>query len=406
MSAASWSEVQLDSLLRPLNRKELVDPTAQYTLLGARWYAKGLYTKEVKLGNNIKASHLYRVRTGDFVYNRLFAWKGSFAVASTENDGCYVSNEFPCFEVDRTQILPEFLWLFFQREATWNSALGLSFGATPTSRNRLKETNLLSMAIPLPPLGEQRKVVSRIEFFSTKMAEVSQLRSESRERRSTLFASVTSEICDTLDDVPHVAIGELGQGGCNPVQTGPFGAQLHSSEFTEDGVPVLNVGNVWPEGLRLDYVDHVSPEKAIQLSRYAIKTDDLLFARSGATLGKVCIVPQTCDGWLMTGHLFRVRFDQNRCLPAFAFAVLRGSRKARDQIFGQVRGATRPGFNTTLLSRVEIPLPPLEQQRRIIARLEQLSASLDKVRSLHKRTSAEFDALLPSILDRAFRGEM
>ena len=108
----------------------------------------------------------------------------------------------------------------------------------------------------------------------------------------------------------------------------------------------------------------------------------------------------------MTGHLFRVRFDQRRCLPAYAFAVLRGSRNARDQIFGQVRGATRPGFNTTLLSRVEIPLPSLEQQSRIIARLEQLSASLDQVRSLHKRTSAEFEALMPSILDRAFRGEL
>ncbi len=238
------------------------------------------------------------------------------------------------------------------------------------------------------------------------MAEISRLRSKSDERRSTLIASVTSEICESLDGVPHVAIGELGHGGCNPVQTGPFGAQLHSSEFTEDGVPVLNVGNVWPEGLRLDYVDHVSREKANQLSRYAIKSDDLLFARSGATLGKVCVVPQNCDGWLMTGHLFRVRFDQNRCLPAFAFAVLRGSRKARDQIFGQVRGATRPGFNTTLLSRVEIPLPTLEQQRLIIARLEQLSANLDQVRNLHKRTSAEFDALLPSMLDRAFEGKL
>ncbi|MDP7211763.1 MAG: hypothetical protein QF507_08385, partial [Vicinamibacterales bacterium] len=48
----------------------------------------------------------------------------------------------------------------------------------------------------------------------------------------------------------------------------------------------LNVGNVWSEGLRLDRVDHVTVEKAEQLSRYELATDDLLFARSGATLGK------------------------------------------------------------------------------------------------------------------------
>src|SRR5437016_3858222 len=92
--------VPLGQLLRPVSRPEPVDPERVYRVLGAHWYATGLYTKDTKLGSAIQARTLFRVHQGDFVYNRLFAWKGSFAVASPENDGQYVSNEFLSYVVD------------------------------------------------------------------------------------------------------------------------------------------------------------------------------------------------------------------------------------------------------------------------------------------------------------------
>ena len=148
---------------------------------------------------------------------------------------------------------------------------------------------------------------------------------------------------------------------------------------------VLNVGNVWPEGLRFDQLDYVTKEKAEQLSRYSLKPDNLLFARSGATLGKVCVVPEKCNGWLMTGHLFRVRFDQTRCLPQFAFVALQGAHNVRNQVFGQIRGATRPGFNTALLSNITLPLPPIEEQHHIVAYIDRLQAQVDHLKTLQTR---------------------
>ena len=169
---------------------------------------------------------------------------------------------------------------------------------------------------------------------------------------------------------------------------------------------MLNVGNVWPEGLRLDRLDHVSPDKAAQLSRYVVQDGDLLFARSGVMLWKVCLVPKSCHGWLMTGHLFRVRFDESRIYNRFAFAALRGARSVQDQVFLQVRGATRPGFNTTLLANVQLPLPPHAEQRRIVADLDALQAEVDTLKRLQAETAVELDALLPAILDRAFKREL
>lgn len=84
----------LREVLTPVSRPEPVQGDRTYKLLGARWYAEGLYVKATKSGAEIQAKTLFRVEEGDVVYNRLFAWKGSFAVATAADAGCFVSPAF------------------------------------------------------------------------------------------------------------------------------------------------------------------------------------------------------------------------------------------------------------------------------------------------------------------------
>ena len=343
------------------------------------------------------------------------------------------SNQAVCAVLPRTQnVCGRYLFWFLRRKR--EEFLQMSFGgAQPNiSQKILRDTlvplpslsvqetiasfldavekRLRDQSIPLPelpaPLSEQRRVVARIEELSAQIREARTLRHQAAQEADALFTTETTRRFNALLTCPQHPISSLGMNDENPIQIGPFGAQLHKTEFVDEGVPVLNVGNVWPQGLRLDNLDHVSSEKADELRRYAIQSGDLLFARSGATLGKVCLVPPSCDGWLMTGHLFRVRFDPGRVLNKFAFIAFRASLQIQEQVFGQVRGATRPGFNTTLLSKVLLPLPPLSEQRRIVAELDALQAEVDALKRLQAETSAELDALLPAILDRAFKGEL
>lgn len=344
------------------------------------------------------------------------------------------SNQAVCAVTPRTKdVSNRFLFWFLRSKRP--KFLDISFGgAQPNiSQKILRETSLpiptlqlqkqicefleiveqkqvsqkLSSLSDLPPLlCDVRETVTRVEELVAKVEEARGLRSESLARTEAIINSETTQVCNSLDRYEQLRLGQLGKNGSNPIQTGPFGSQLLTSEFVSSGVPVLNVGNVKPQGLHLERLDHVTPEKATTLSRYTLQTDDLLFARTGATLGKVCLVPEGCDDWLMTGHLFRVRLDQSRCDPRFAFVALRGAESIKEQIFGQVRGATRPGFNTTLLSNVQLPLPPLAEQRQIIAHLEDLQSKVDKLKRLQSETEAELNDLLPSILDKAFKGEL
>jgi len=109
-----WPRARLGEVLRQVERAEVIDASRTYRLLGVRWYGQGLFVREEKIGAAIAASRVYSIKPGDFVYNRLFAWKGSFAVAGRESSGAHVSNEFPCFATDATRLDPYFLLWFFR----------------------------------------------------------------------------------------------------------------------------------------------------------------------------------------------------------------------------------------------------------------------------------------------------
>ncbi|AVZ72812.1 hypothetical protein SLUN_12055 [Streptomyces lunaelactis] len=154
-------EVNLSTVLIRVKRPVGLKDDTSYRFLGVRWYAKGPFVREVKQGREVAADTAYRVEDGDFIYNRLFGWKGSFGCITPELDGAHVSNEFPTFRVEASLASLEYVMLLFRVPALWESALARSSGSTPGSRNRLKEQELLAMKIPLPSLEEQAEIVRR-----------------------------------------------------------------------------------------------------------------------------------------------------------------------------------------------------------------------------------------------------
>jgi type I restriction enzyme, S subunit len=209
-----------------------------------------------------------------------------------------------------------------------------------------------------------------------------------------------------LPSLPHgwtwAPFGFLGEDPNNTVQTGPFGAQLHNTEFTESGVPVIAVGNLTGTGFRTDGLYFVDKAKAKQLARYDVWAGDVLFARSGATLGKVCVAPVEVQDWRMTGHILRARLNRSFIDPKIAVYALAASPAVRKQVFGNVRGVTRPGFNTGLLESILIPVPPLAEQTRIIAEVERRLSVVDELETVVKANLQRASRLRQSILQQAF----
>jgi type I restriction enzyme S subunit len=162
-SVQGWQRVPLGEVLTQVSDPVEVEPGGEYAHFGIYSFAKGLFKKAPLLGADIKATKLYRVHEGQFIYGRLNAYEGAFAVINAEYDGCHVSNEFPAFDCDKERVLPEFLLAYFSTPAVWEAlkrrVTGIGGGAG-NRRIRLKEAILLSDEIWLPPMDWQRKIKS------------------------------------------------------------------------------------------------------------------------------------------------------------------------------------------------------------------------------------------------------
>ena len=390
--SAGWPRVPLGELLRPVGRAESVDPSVRYRILGAHWYAKGLYIKETKAGSEIRAPRLYRVEEGDFVYNRLFGWKGSFAVATPDNHGCYVSNEFPCFAVDRTRLDPYFLWGYFSRPSVWDEALGLSAGGTPTSRNRLMEEKLYEIRIPLPALLEQRRIVARIEDLAARIDDVRALRRDTQAVAEALCRSASDTAFKPRPGWIEAHVAEL----CDPPQYGftasatvePVGPRLLRITDIQEGR--VNWGAV-------PFCQCPNPEP------YRLQGGDLLFARTGATTGKSFLIRESPEA-VFASYLIRLRV--RRLVTADYLYAYFQTPSYWSQITGEKKGTGQPNVNGGKLASIRVPVPSLDEQRGIVEFLASLEVRLRPLRQLQAETAAELDALLPSILDKAFKGEL
>jgi type I restriction enzyme S subunit len=396
-----WPMVSLKEILTPVSRPENVIPEKTYHILGAHWYAQGLYTKDVRNGSQVQAKQLYRVERGDFVYNRLFAWKGSFAVATNENHGCYVSNEFPCFIVNNEIAESTYLWKYFSRASIWDEALSLSSGGTPTSRNRLKEEKLLFMKIPLPPLSEQKWIVAKIEELAKKIEEAIGLRYQAVNEDDALLVSAMYKYFDFLQKEGYikrsiVTFATILRGRGPIYQEG-------------SGKLAINQKCVRLDGVNITYAKEVSEEWIQGLpSHYILQEDDILVNSTGeGTIGRSCIV--TCNGkdFPFDSHVLVIRTEKDKAIPKFINYFLRSPiGQAEIESSKGAKTTKQTELGTTKLGNIAIPIPQLSEQRRIVAYLDNLQSKVDELKRLQSETRKELNAMLPSILDKAFKGEL
>ena len=116
----SFAEL-FDRITRPIDLPD----EGEYRLVGVHLKGKGAFLREVKPGLAIRKKRHYVIRAGDIIYNKLFAWRGAFAVVSPALDGCYVSDKYPAYQLRREDVLPAFLEL----GSVWKLVLCRNWGS-------------------------------------------------------------------------------------------------------------------------------------------------------------------------------------------------------------------------------------------------------------------------------------
>lgn len=151
--AQGWIEGRLGEVLEQAPDPVTVDTDESYPNVGVLNFARGLFTKPPISGSVTSASTLYRIRAGQFLYSRLFAFEGAYAIVGQEHDRAFVSNEFPTFTIDPTRASPAFLYAYFRSPRVWEQISHGSKGLGDR-RQRVQPTQLLNHKLWLPPRAQ------------------------------------------------------------------------------------------------------------------------------------------------------------------------------------------------------------------------------------------------------------
>jgi type I restriction enzyme S subunit len=391
-----WQMVPLGQLLAQSEEMTEIRPDRRYRQVTVRLWGEGVVLRDEVSGTRISAKKRRVARVEQFILSRIDARNGAFGLVPQPLDGAVVSNDFPAFNVNRKRLEPHFLEWLSKTEDFVNICRAASEGTT--NRVRLKVDRFLEVPVSLPPLDEQRRIVARIEELAALIGEAQGLRVKAREEAEAFERSY-------LDEVYELSAEEFGTTKLADACTSITDGDHLTPNYTEQGIRFIFVGNVSSGHLHFDDCKYVDPDYYASLSpQRKPEQGDILYSAVGATLGIPAIVDQD-EGFCFQRHVAIIKPDRNRLDSTYLWHSLRSNTMHR-LAWAKTTGSAQPTVPLRAIRDFPIPVPPLSEQRRVVAYLDGLQAQVDELAVLQAATEAELDALLPSVLDRAFRGEL
>jgi type I restriction enzyme, S subunit len=186
-------------------------------------------------------------------------------------------------------------------------------------------------------------------------------------------------------------IGDLCKAGGGQVQTGPFGSQLHQSDYAEDGTPVVMPADIQNGRIDVRRIARISEAHVQRLARHQLEKGDIVYGRRG-DIGRQALVRDENIGWLCGTGCLRIRLGKSEVESEYLHRYLT-IPEIVGWIEGQAIGATMPNLNTGILNRVPIYFPAKQTQRKIAAIL----TAYDDLIEANKRRIAMLEKMAEEI---------
>jgi len=412
-----------------------------------RLHAKGV-EKRPEMNDKEGATKYYVRRAGQFVYGRQNLHKGAFGVIPSELDGYQSSSDIPSFDVDE-RCLPEWVDLFLKQGGYY---LELSKLATGVGSQRISPSKFLSLAIPLPSVEQQRKILDQVSFYENSQQQITaelthqqtllkklrqQILQEAIEGKLTtdwraqnsdvepaseLLKRIAAEKAQLIKDkkikaqkpLPPIAdeekpfelpqgwvwcrIDDMLENKIHALKAGPFGSSLTKAMYCSAGYKVYGQEQVIKQDPNYgDY--YVNQEKYDELYSCKVAPGDILISLVG-TIGKLLILPARIEQGVINPRLIKISLHKS--IYATYFDKLYSSNIVQEQLKDNASGQTMDVISIKILKSVCFPLPPVQEQQAIVTKVEKLLALCDQLGAQIAQNQAHAEQLMQAVLKEAF----
>lgn len=181
------------------------------------------------------------------------------------------------------------------------------------------------------------------------------------------------------------------------IQTGPFGSQLHQSDYVDVGIPSIMPVNIGERmNISTEKIVYITEKDAMRLSRYRVQNGDIVYSRRG-DVEKCAYINESEAGWLCGTGCLRIRIDSTQADSKFVAYYL-STEDMKSWISSNAVGTTMPNLNSSILQQVPLSLPSLDEQKRIASIL----CSLDDKIDLLNRENATLEAMAETLFRQWF----
>lgn len=217
--------------------------------------------------------------------------------------------------------------------------------------------------------------------------------------------AVTLNEYEVPDGWALAPLADLAVNPKNDIVDGPFGSNLKASEYTESGVPILRLQNIKRNFFLDKNIKFVTHEKYEQLIRHTYKAGDILITKLGDPLGVACIAPKIMGEGVIVADLVRARLPEGQVDTKY-ITYLINAPLAIQQFKENTKGTTRQRVNLKFVRQLMLPIAPYEQQKRIVAKIEELFSHIDAGVAALNKAKQLLKQYNQSVLIAAVTGEL
>lgn len=160
-----------------------------------------------------------------------------------------------------------------------------------------------------------------------------------------------------------MTLGELCKKHNGQIQTGPFGSQLHQSDYKEVGTPVVMPKDIINDKISTEGIARISDTDVARLSKHILKKGDIVFPRRGE-INKRALITDESEGFICGTGCLKISINSEQVSNMFLNYYL-ARKESVDWLENNAVGSTMKNLSGQILSNIPIEMPPINTQRRI-----------------------------------------
>lgn len=439
-------KLKVGDVLKRVKNTTTIDNNQRYKRVTIKMNHKGVSVRDIEMGINIGTKSQFFIREGQFLLSKIDARNGAFGIVPPEADGAIITGNFWAFDVNQNELNIDLFHIM--TSLPFFDELSKKASSGTTNRQYLDEKKFLAQEITLPPIEEQDIFITHFKKIQiahrNTLAELkTQYTLIAKLRSSILSDAVSGRLVpqESTDESASVLLERIkvekeqlikekkikqskridtsiterdialpNQWEWTKGDELFFITKLAGFEYTdhikltESGdIPVIRAQNVRPLKITKNNLMYIDSKTSNLLERSALIKPSLLVTFIGAGIGDVALFDEQ-ERWHLAPNVSKMEpfnaSEQMINLKYMNYYLL--SQKGQYELFKHMKATAQPSLSMGTIRDIDYMIPPLNEQCRIVAKVENLMATCDALEAEVAKSRTETDRLMQTILKEAF----